>query len=606
MKTNRIQTLVLALLLTMGAAPCVIAQESPLQGFDEYVTKALKDWDVPGAGISVVKDGKIVLAKGYGVRKIGDPAPVDERTIFAIGSSSKAFTAAALAMLVDEGKIKWDDPASKYLPGFELYDPYASKEMTVRDLLCHRSGLDRGDLMWYGSDYSRDEILRRTRFLKPSWSFRSQFGYQNLMYLAAGQIIPAVTGKSWDDFIKDRFFQPLGMTASSTSINDLNSSKTSSNLATPHGKIDEKVVAIPWRNIDNIAPAGSINSNVLEMTAWVRLQLGDGDFAEQRLLSSGAIKETHKSHTVVPYDPPWSLLFPEAHFLNYGLGWFLSDYHGRKVVEHGGNIDGMSALVAFIPEEKLGVVILTNLSGSELRTALKLRVFDAFMGGETKDWSAIHLKTMKGFEAQGKAAEKKQNDERVKNTRPSLALDKYAGTYQDEMYGDAKVTQDESGKLVIRYGPAFTGDLEHWHYDTFQATWRDRTLGKGLVTFTLNSQGKVEAVKIQNLADFHRAPDKPPAVAGVTLTEANLRKFTGRYELKTPPLELSVEFVGGKLKAVIPGQPVATLAPVSTDRFTVEGAPVSIFVQFKLAEGKVSSLTVEQGSAPPLTFTPKQ
>jgi len=606
MKTNRVQTLFLGLLLALSFAPSARAQEAPLQGFDEYVNKALKDWEVPGVGVAIVKDDKVVLAKGYGVRKLGDPAPVNERTIFAIGSSSKAFTAAALAMLVDDGKIKWDDPVTKYLPGFELYDPYASKEMTVRDLLCHRSGLARGDLMWYGSDYSRDEILRRTRHLKPTWSFRSQFGYQNLMYLAAGQIVPAITGKSWDDFIKDRFFRPLGMAASSTSVTDLTSSKSSGNVATPHARMDEKVVAIPWRNIDNIAPAGSINSNVVEMAAWARLQLGDGNFAGQRLLSSGAVKEMHKSHTVIPFDPPWNLVFPEAHFLNYGLGWFLSDYRGRKIVEHGGNIDGMSALVALIPEEKLGLVILTNLNGSDLRTALKLRIFDAFLGGEAKDWSAAHLKTMKGFEAQGKAAEKKQNDERVKDTKPSLALDKYAGAYQDEMYGDVKVAQEENGKLVVRYGAAFTGDLEHWHYDTFQTTWRDRTLGKGLVTFTLNAQGKVEAIKIPNLADFKRAPDKPPAGVGVTLSEADLRKFTGRYELKAPPLEISVELVGGKLKAVIPGQPVASLVPVSTDRFTVEGAPVSVFVQFKLAEGRVSSLTVEQSSAPPLTFTPKQ
>jgi CubicO group peptidase (beta-lactamase class C family) len=578
-------------------------QQTPLSGFDEYVNQALKDWEVPGVAIAVVKDDKIALSKGYGVRRLGDPTAVDERTIFAIGSSSKAFTAAALAMLVDEGKIKWDDPVTKHLPGFELYDPYAAKEMTVRDLLCHRSGLARGDLMWYGSAYGRDEILRRTRYLKPSWSFRSQFGYQNLMYLAAGQIIPAVTGKSWDDFIKERFFKPLGMSSSSTSINGF---KATDNVATPHGKIDDKVVPIPWRNIDNIAPAGSINSNVVEMASWVRLQLGSGKFAGQQLLSSGAIAEMHKSYSIVPFDPPWNLLFPEAHFLNYGLGWFLSDYRGRKVVEHGGNIDGMSALVAMIPEEKLGLVILTNLNGNDLRTALKLRIFDSFLGGELKDWSAVHLKTMKGFEAQGKAAEKKQNDERIKDTKPSLALDKYAGTYQDEMYGEVKVAQDESGKLVVRFGPAFTGDLEHWHYDTFQVRWRDRTLGKSLITFDLNGQGKVDSIGIPNLTEFKRAPDKPTTPAGVTLSEADLMKFTGRYELKAPPLEISIELVGGKLKAVIPGQPVATLVPVTADRFTVEGAPVSIFVQFKLAEGKVSSLVVEQGSAPPLTFTPKQ
>jgi CubicO group peptidase (beta-lactamase class C family) len=591
------------LLIFSSIAAAQQTRQTPLSGFDEYVNQALKDWEVPGAALAVVKDDKIVLAKGYGVRGIGDATAVDERTIFAIGSASKAFTAAALAMLVDEGKIKWDDPVTRHLPGFELYDPYVSKEMTVRDLLCHRSGLARGDLMWYGSAYSRDEILRRSRYLKPSWSFRSQFGYQNLMYLAAGQIIPAVTGKSWDDFIKERFFKPLGMSSSGTSINDF---KSSNNVATPHAKIDNKVVSIPWRNIDNIAPAGSINSNVVEMAAWVRLQLGAGSFAGQRLLSSGAVAEMHKSHTIIPFDPPWSLIFHEAHFLNYGLGWFLSDYRGRKIIEHGGNIDGMSALVAMIPEEKLGLVILTNLNGNDLRTALKLRIFDSFLGGEMKDWSAIHLKTMKGYEAQSRAAEKKQNDERVKDTKPSLALDKYAGTYRDEMYGDVDVAQDESGKLVVRYGQAFTGDLDHWHYDTFQVKWRDRTLGKGLVTFDLNAQGKVDSINILNLTEFKRVPDKPTTPAGMTLSEADMKKFTGRYELKAPPLEISIELVGGKLKAVIPGQPVATLVPVTADRFTVEGAPVSIFVQFKLAGDKVSSLVIEQGSAPPLTFTPKQ
>jgi CubicO group peptidase (beta-lactamase class C family) len=602
MNIKRIHTLLNILLFTLILTSSAAAQVVQLDGFDDYVNKAIKDWEVPGIAVAIVKDDKIVLAKGYGVRELGKTMPVDERTIFAIGSSSKAFTAAALAMLVDEGKIKWDDPVTKYLPGFELYDPYAAKEMTVRDLLCHRSGLARGDLMWYGSAYSREEIMRRTRFLKPSWSFRNQFGYQNLMYLAAGQIIPAVTGQSWDDFIKERFFKQLDMSSSSTSIKSF---KTSDNIATPHAKIDEKVVTIPWRNIDNIAPAGSINSNVLEMTAWVRLQLNQGTFTGKRLLSSGAINEMQKSHSIIPIDPPWSLMFPEAHFLNYGLGWFLYDYRGRKVVDHGGNIDGMSALVAFIPEEKIGLVILTNLSGSDLRTALKYRIFDAFLGGEKKDWSAIQQKTMKGFEAQGKAAEKKRIEERVKDTKPSLALDKYAGTYLDEMYGEVKVAQDESGKLVVRYGQAFIGDLDHWHFDTFQATWRDRVLGKALVTFALNASGKVESVNLQNLSDFKRQPDKSATAASVAMDEAELKKFTGRYELKSPPLEVSIELLGGKLKAVLPGQPVATLVAVSTDRFTVEGAPVSIFVQFKLDGGKVNTMIIEQGTNPHLTFTPK-
>ncbi|HEX4901133.1 MAG TPA: serine hydrolase, partial [Pyrinomonadaceae bacterium] len=428
-------------------------QDAPLSGFDDYVNKALREWEVPGLAIAIVKDDRIVMAKGYGVRKLGDPTLVNERTLFAIGSSSKAFTAASIAMLVDEGKLKWDDRVTKYLPEFELYDPYVTRELTVRDLLCHRSGLERGDFLWYGSEYDRDEILRRTRYLKPTWSLRSTFGYQNLMFLAAGQLIARVSGKSWDEFIRQRIFVPLSMTASNTSIRDF---KNADNVSSPHAKVEEKIEVIPWRNIDNIAPAGSINSNVVEMAQWVRLQLGQGEYQKQRLLSSGAAKEMQTSQTVIRAEPPYSIFYPEAHFLNYGLGWFLHDYKGRKVVEHGGAIDGMRAQVAMIPEEKLGLVILTNMGGSALPLPLMFRIFDAYLAAPQRDWSAEMLKTFKSFEEQGKAAQKKQEEERVKNTSASHALTEYAGTYKNDLYGDVKVAHD-SGKLNLRFGPAFTG-----------------------------------------------------------------------------------------------------------------------------------------------------
>ena len=374
--------LIILLLFVLVAFLPAYAQEAPLNGFDDYVNKALREWEVPGLAIAIIKDDRIVLAKGYGVRKLGDPTPVNERTLFAIGSSSKAFTAAAIAMLVDEGKLKWDDPVTKYLPGFELYDPYVTRELTVRDLLSHRSGLERGDFLWYGTEYDRDEILRRARYLKPTWSLRSTFGYQNLMFLAAGQLIAKVSGKSWDDFIRQRMFTPLSMTASSTSIRDL---KNADNVSSPHAKIEDKVEVIPWRNIDNIAPAGSINSSVVDMAQWVRLQLAQGEYQKQHLLSSGAAKEMHTSQTVIRLEPPLSLFYPEAHFLNYGLGWFLQDYRGRKVVEHGGAIDGMRAQVAMIPEEKLGLVILTNMGGTILPLPLMYRIFDAYLGAPQRD-----------------------------------------------------------------------------------------------------------------------------------------------------------------------------------------------------------------------------
>ena len=486
------------------------SQTLPAQAFDEYVNKAMKDWEVPGLAIAIIKDDKIVLAKGYGVRELGKPAAVDENTMFAIGSSSKAFTATALAMLIDEGKLKWEDPATKYLPGFQLFDPYSTRELTVSDLITHRSGLARGDMLWYASPYDRAEVLRRVRYLKPTWSLRARFGYQNIMFLAAGQIIPAVTNKTWDDFLKERIFTPLGMKSTVTSIKSL---ANSPDVASPHSKIDDKVQPVAWRNIDNIAPAGSINSNVVDMAQWLRLHLGAGTYQNQKILSAAAMKEMHSPQTVIRIEGNNERLYPEAHFLNYGMGWFLSDYRGRKLVEHGGAIDGMRAEVAMIPEEKLGVVILTNLNGAILPHALMYKVFDYYLGDRNKDWSSDMLKVMRGVEQQAKAAEKKAESERVQGTSPSLAVDKYAGKYQSDMYGEAILTVEE-GKLVLRFGPNFTGDLEHWNYDTFRVNWRDRMEGKTFVNFRLNSKGKIDSMNLENLADFSRAPE-PPATSSI-------------------------------------------------------------------------------------------
>ena len=491
-------------LLLLVVVQVVVAQQAPGPDFDEYVNKALKEWEVPGVAIAIVKNDRVVFAKGYGVRELNKPAPVDEETLFAIGSSSKAFTATGLALLVDQGKIKWEDPATKYLPGFQLFDPYSTRELTVADLLAHRSGLARGDLLWYASEYNRDEVLRRVRHLKPSWSLRSRFGYQNIMFLAAGQIVPSVTGTTWDDFMRERIFNPLGMKSTSTSIKAF---AGTTNVASPHSRIEDKVQAVPWRNIDNIAPAGSINSNVHDMAQWVRLQLGEGTYDGKRLLSAVSIKEMQTPQTIIRLEGPRARLYPEAHFLTYGLGWFLSDYRGRKLVEHGGAIDGMRAQVAFIPEEKVGLVILTNLHGTNFPVALMFRIFDHYLNAPQRDWSSEMLKVTKDLENQAKNAEKKLEADRVKNTSPSLALEKYAGTFQSDMYGDSKVVL-ENQKLVIRFGPNFTGDLQHWHYDTFRVTWRDPMQGKGMVSFRLNSQGKVDQVNIENLSEFTRVPDR--------------------------------------------------------------------------------------------------
>lgn len=508
MKLKRSSLSCLSLFLAIfifSSGPAAIAQDAPLQGLDEYVNRSIRDWDVPGVAIAVIKDDKIIFAKGFGVRETGKPEPVDARTMFAIGSSSKAFTAASLAMLVDEGKIKWDDPATKYLPGFQLFDPYATREMTVRDLLTHRVGLERGDQIWYATPYSREEVMRRIRFLPPSSSFRSKFGYQNIMYLAAGEIVPSVTGKSWDDFVRERIFVPLGMNETNTSISRLTGM---ADVAAPHQKIDDKVIAIPYRLIDNIGPAGSINSNVTEMSQWVRLQLGKGTYEGKQLIKPDTVAEMQSPQTIIRLEGQMKTMYPEAHFLSYGMGWFLSDFRGRKMVEHGGAIDGMRALVAMIPEENIGAVILTNRGGTILPQPLAYRIFDALLGvKDQRDWSGDMLKSMKALEGQAAAAAAKLEANRVKGTSPSLPLERYAGDYQSDMYGDVKISL-ENGKLMARFGPYFTGQLEHWHYDVFRVTWKDKTEGKSFISFRLDQQGKVAEMNMSGLGDLKRVPEK--------------------------------------------------------------------------------------------------
>lgn len=493
-------TFIFALLLIAAAAQASHAQEQEarLKEIDEYAAKALRDWNVPGAAIAIVKDDKVIFAKGYGVRERGKPAPVDERTLFAVASNSKAFTAAALAILVDEGKIKWDDPVTKYLPEFQLYDPYVTRELTVRDLLSHRSGLATfgGDLLWYESSYDRKEILRRIRYLKPTSSFRSRYGYQNIMFLAAGEIVAVVTGKSWDEFVRERFFVPLGMKTTNTSIRAF---KAGDNVATPHNEVDGKLRVIRYGNVDAAGGAAAINSNVAEMAEWLRLQLGRGKYQGKQIFSGAVAHQMWTPHTIIPISEQAQKFNPTRHFNAYGLGWFLSDYHGRKVASHGGGLDGMISQVGLMPEENLGVVVLTN-SETPYASFMVSKIFDLFLNVPKRDWSAEFLARTKAAKDSAAAEEKKIERERVPDTKPSLGLEKYAGSYTGEMFGEAKI-ELENGRLIIRLVPSsnFVGDLEHWQYDTFRVKWRDSVVypfPKGFITFTLNARGQVDEMKI--------------------------------------------------------------------------------------------------------------
>lgn len=482
---------------TQGAA-------GPLDALDAYVERGLSDWGIPGLAVAVVKDDKVVLLKGYGVREAGRPEKVDGQTLFGIGSATKSFTAAAVGLLVDEKKMAWDDPVTKHLPDFQLFDAGLTSQVTLRDLLSHRTGLPRanGTLL---SGYGRAETARRMRHLKPVAGLRSQFTYNNQMYLVAGLALEAAARTNWDDFVRQRLFAPLGMTASRTSLTAL---EREPNVARPHARIQGKVQRLPFHNNDSIAPAGAISSNAAEMATWVRLFLNRGAHGGKQLLSPQVFRALQSQQTVIGVGPLTERLFPSTHFQGYGMGWFVRDYRGRKVVEHGGNVDGMTAQLGMLPEEKLGVVILSNMNNTPFPTALMYRVFDAFLGGADgqTDLSAEYLKLVGDGEAQAKAREKEAAEKRAADTKPALPPDSYAGTYANDLYGEARVTLEE-GKLYMRFNEAARGALEHWEKETFRIDWSNPLFVEGVgrtpVTFLI-SEGAVVGLKAQDLADYKR------------------------------------------------------------------------------------------------------
>lgn len=463
---------------------------------DTFAAKVLADSHAPGVALAVVKDDRVILSRGYGIREVGKPEPVDEHTIFAIASCSKAFTAAALAMLVDEGKVRWNDKATRYLPGFQLYDPYVTRELTVRDLLCHRSGLGTfsGDLLWYNTTYDRAEVLRRVRFLKPTTSFRSAFGYQNIMFLAAGQIVPTVTGKSWDEFVKERIFTPLGMTSAVTSASAV---PADADAATPHTVRAGRAIALPRYNSDNIGPAAAIHASVADLARWLRLQLGMGEFEGKRVYSTSAARAMWTPQTVISAFPDPGKPSP-SHFRTYGLGWDVSDYHGRLRVEHGGSIDGNFTRVILLPELKIGVVAVTN-SDTPAAALLANHAIDGLLGVAPREQNRNLLARQRARERERKAQEERLLAGRHNDSKPSLPLPDYAGTYGGDLYGDVRVAV-EDGKLVVRFvpTPSFVADLEHWQFDTFRVKWRTLKpyIPDGWATFVLDRTGKAAEVRI--------------------------------------------------------------------------------------------------------------
>jgi CubicO group peptidase (beta-lactamase class C family) len=475
---------------------------APIAALDAYVAGAVRDWRVPGLAIAVVHGDTIVLAKGYGVRRVGRPEPVDAHTVFAIGSTTKAMTATLMAMLVDSGRAGWDDPVIDHLPEFRVQDPYVTREMTIRDLLTHRGGLPETDFLWEDTTTTFAEILRRLQYVSPAYSMRSEFVYQNVMYATAGHIEANLTGTTWDDLIRRRLFGPLDMTDTKTSTHQLDST---GDVATPHARVHDTLLAIPWHNLDGIAPAGSVNSSVADMARWIRFVLDSDRVGGNRLVSAAAFREMFTPQVVVPLDfyPAWKDVGQPV--VTYGFAWFLFEYRGHRVAMHTGSIDGMSAIVGLLPDDRVGVVVLVNEDHAELRHALLLRTFDTYLGGTNRDWSTDLRRLYDSLDRQADSAQRAEDAARVPGVTPALPLDRYVGTYRDSLYGTFVVRLDGSS-LVGRLG-SLLGDMEPWGYDAFRFRARDWTRATVLITCVLTPAGRVSELRFADGRHYEGVAD---------------------------------------------------------------------------------------------------
>jgi CubicO group peptidase (beta-lactamase class C family) len=504
------------------------------------------------------------------------------QTLFAIGSATKAFTATTLGILHDDGVLDWETPVVDMLPEFRLHDPFASREMTAVDLLTHRSGLPRHDLLWYVTTLDRDELLERLRYLEPSEPFRAAFQYQNLMYMTAGILAGHLADTTWEAVTRARLLDPLGMDDATFSVAEI---QERPDAARPYGGGLDTTRLLDYKPLDAIGPAGSINASVEDMTAWVRLQLGDGTVGGQEIVTGSTLDFIHAPQVVVSGRRPLA----EAPYLMYGLGWFVEPFRGRKMIHHGGNIDGFSALVGFMPDEDLGMVVLTNKNGSPLPRILMLTAFDRILeGDDAVDWNQRLLEQRDAAEDDNGEEETPAAEDdatRVEDTTPSHPLADYAGTYEDPGYGPITVTHADDRLTATYY--TVSGTLEHFHYDTFVLTVPQLDSMEVKLTFHTNAEGDIDRLAVP--VEMSLDPVTFERVASETLSDpAYLEQFVGSYALRGQTITIALEGAA-TLTMTVPGQPTYTLVPYKEDGFEIE--QLSGFrVLFEQEDGRVVRL----------------
>ena len=560
------------------------AARQTLKGFESFVDSAMTAWKVVGLGLGVVVDGQVVYLRGHGLRDLERKLPVTTKTLFAIGSSSKAFTVFALGTLVDQGKLEWDKPVINYMPDFRLYDPSATLRITPRDLVTHRSGLPRHDLVWYNnSTSSREDVLRRLAYLQPNKDLRETFQYNNLMFLSAGVLAGRLMNSSWEDAIRHLVFQPLGMASSNFSVE---ASQQTADFSLGYAVRRDTIQRLPFRNIDLVGPAGSINSNIDDMLKWVGMHLAGGVVNGKPVITRATLTDMYAPHMPIGGMPTDASLGAA----NYGMGWFLNEYRGHYQVQHGGNIDGFSAMVALFPQDRVGLVILSNQNGSALPGILLNHIADRVFGLPPRDWNGEALARSRRAQAAAREAEKKKESVRVANTHPSHPIAEYAADYAHPGYGTLAITQEED-RLVATYNGIAT-PIQHWHYDVFDGLRnpKDPTFEGMKYNFRTNLKGDIDAVAaaFEPNVDpivFVRQPDRQ------LLDAAFLARLTGKYYLTDTA---RVTLKGNVLVVQIGNGGPIELVPDRRTEFNIKGNAATS-VEFVLdAQGKPVMLRLKQ------------
>jgi len=594
MRKRIIRAFCFLIILSFLFTPLSAKKKTPedyLKGLDKFITERMEEWKVPGLAISVIQDGRLVYSEGFGFRDIDKNLPVTPQTLFAIGSCTKAFTAVTMGILVDEGQLEWDKPLKEYLPTFKLKDSFATERMTPRDLVCHRSGLPRHDSMWYNSSASRRELFDRLQYLEPSKDFRTTFQYQNLMFMTAGYLVGQISGTNWERFVQNRIFMPLGMTKSNFSVND---SQKALDFALPYMEKDDKIIKIPFRNIDTVGPAGSINSNVTNMANWILLNLNKGEIGDQQVISESSLKEIHSPQMISSK----SYRYNESFYSMYGMGWGITAYRGHLRLAHGGGIDGFTAQVVLLPRDNIGMVILTNRGGSALPPIISNNVADRLLGLDQVDWNSRNKKQVEEGKQEAEKAKKEKDKDRKLNTKPSHPLEDYAGDYEHPGYGVISIVK-KGDQMIAEYN-SIPFVASHYHYDVFEII--NEMMDESFkVSFFMDLKGNIRSLSIQmeeavEPLVFTKMPEK------AMMEKSFLEKFTGEYMIGEAK---STVFLKGEktLFIYVPGQPEYELVPYKGTTFNFKVLS-GFSIEFIIDEsGKVTEAKVTQPNG---VFTAKK